>query len=281
MKIVETIWHNQDEFERFLVTEYFRHGSINKVYSSHHYNLPISFAGYHRILTRFGVIKSAGPNSRLSESLHLLSKLATYKIPLEKLYHHHAPQTIQISTNTLHRILHYTRLGLTRRQGTALLITPVGQPDSFLTGLEKDTPNSSTGKRGDLALPMGHSKTGEDPKDAIARVLQQEVFTDLVVNSMFPWELIPPHPKPIMYINIADIKVAVYHLEFPNIFSYSSFKLSHLRYRNLVQMSQHNLRPGVLDICQTYLKSERDFEIITVPVYDSRLNLALAKAENP
>ncbi len=269
----------QLDFEKFLVTEYFKHGSINKVYSTHHYNLPISFAGYHRVLTKFGVIKSAGPNSHLSESLRILAKLATYKIPLEKAYHQYAPSSIKVSTNTLHRILHYIRLGLTRRQGTALLITQVGKPDAFLTGVETHRPNSALGQRGDLALPMGHSKTGEDPKDAIARVLQQEVFTDLVTNSMFPWEIIPSHPKPVLFINIADIKVAVYHLELLDIFQFSSFKLSQLQYRDLKEISCHPLRPGIEEICQKYLTQGFDLKSPVIPEFISSLNLALAKVK--
>lgn len=270
---------SQSDFEKFLITEYFKHGSINKVFSSHRFNLPISFAGYHRLLTKFGVIKSAGPNSRLSESLHILAKFSTFKIPLERVYHRFAPKSVQVSTNTLHRILHYTRLGLTRRQGTALLITLQNHPSEILTGFEKNTPLSSTGQKGDLSLPMGHSKIGENPKDAIARVLQQEVFSDLVINSMFPWEIIPSHPKPVLFINITDIKVVVYHLELPAIFQFSSFKLNHLQYRNLTEISSHSVRPGVEEICQKYLTSDTALESLVVPVFTSSLNLALAKVK--
>ena len=164
---------HQESFERNLVSEYFRHGSINKVFSFHHFDLPISFAGYTRVLSKYKVVKSAGPNSNLSESLHFLSKVVDYKIPLERIYHQHAPRTIQVSTNTLHRILHYTRLGLTRRQGTALIVTHKSHPEAFLVGNDISLSNSVLGKRGDLSLPMGHSKLGELPQESILRVLQQ------------------------------------------------------------------------------------------------------------
>lgn len=269
------------DFEKFLLKEYFRLGSINKVYTAHRHNLPISFAGFARVLTKFGVIKSAGPNSRFSESLDILTKLSSYKIPLEKVYHRFAPRRIQVSINTLHRILHYTRLGLTRRQGTALLITSDNDSQGFLTGREQNTPNSNLGKKGDLALPMGHSKTGESPQDAIARVLQQEVFTDQTIEGNFPWELVPDHPQPVMYINIADIKVTVYHLVLKQGYQFSSFKLNALKYRNLNRLLVGNLRPGVEDILKQHAGLLKNNQKILVPELSSQLNLALLELKNP
>ena len=133
---------NFDEFEKFLVTEYFKHGSINKVLYFHHFGLPISYAGFDRVLTKFGVVKSAGPNSKLTESLSVLSLVADYKLSLEKIYEKYAPKTLRVSTNTLHRILHYTRLGLTRRQGTALIITQEGD-DKVLMGYDVSLSNKN------------------------------------------------------------------------------------------------------------------------------------------
>ncbi len=268
-------------FEKFLLQEYFRLGSINKVYTAHHLGLPISFAGYARLLSKYHIIKSAGPNSRLSESLDILSKLSTYKIPLEKVYHRFAPRQIQVSVNTLHRILHYTRLGLTRRQGTALLISRTSDPQSFLTGREQYTPNSLLGKKGDIALPMAHSKTGEKPGDSIARVLQQEVFTNQTIEGHFPWNLVTEHPQPLMYINIADIRVTVYHLVFDQELEFSSFKLNSLKYRRLKDLHSDNLRPGVLDIFNQYSKAPEHSPAIYAPEFNSQLNLALLKIKAP
>ena len=268
------------EFEKFLLKEYFRLGSINKVFTAHHLDLPISFAGYARLLTKFSIIKSAGPNSRFSESLDILTKLSSYKIPLEKVYHRFAPRRIQVSVNTLHRILHYTRLGLTRREGTALLITSSRDSQSFLTGREQNTPNSQLGKRGDLALPMGHSRTGENPRDAIVRVLQQEVFTNQTIEGHFPWKIVPDHPQPCMYISIADIKVTVYHLIFDHDFQFSSFKLNTLKYRNLNRLLTDNLRPGIEDILKQHAGLLKNTKRITVPEFSSKLNLALLKVKD-
>lgn len=271
----------QKEFEQFLVKEYFKLGSINKVFQEHKYNLPISFAGYDRVLSKYGVIKSAGPNSKLSESLYILSLLASYKIPLERVYHRFAPKTIQVSTNTLHRILHYTRLGLTRRQGAALIVTQKGKPDKVLIGNDLSLSSSSLGNKGDISLPMGHSKTGEPIRDTVARILQNEVFTNETIENNFPWKLIPEHIKPIMYINIADIQVSVYKLELPkNLIHFSSFKLNKIRYQNINRLPNKNFRPGVKEILQYYSKSLISNSEEKVLVFDSELNnkiYALAK----
>lgn len=249
-----TLANPQIIFERFLIREYLRLGSINKVFKFHKYNLPISFAGYDRLLNKYKVVKSAGPNSKLSESLYILSQLANYKISLEKIYHRYIPRSIQVSTNTLHRILHYVRLGLTRRRGVALLISPANSPQKILLGKDMSLSGTVLGNKGDYSLPMGHSKTGEDITISIARVLQNEVFTEKVIDRTFPWEVIPQHPIPIMYINIADIQVAVYQIFLqPNHSKFSSFKLSQMRYHDSDNLPSDNFRPGVKEIIKKYL----------------------------
>ncbi|EKD53412.1 MAG: hypothetical protein ACD_61C00047G0001 [uncultured bacterium] len=266
---------NQEDFERLLVSEYFKYGSINKVFSAHQYDLPISFAGYTRVLSKFKVVKSAGPNSNLSESLHILSKIADYKIPLERIYHQHAPRTIQVSTNTLHRVLHYTRLGLTRRQGTALIITQKNKPDRFLVGNDLSLVNPALGHKGDLSLPMVHSKIGEHPKESILRVLQQEVFTDLVLEKSFPSNIVPEHPKPIMYINIADIRVTVYRLTLDQKYPFSSFRLTNHSFLDSGHISGRKVRPGVEEILGKFLEMELNPGPSIAPELNSNLNSRL------
>jgi hypothetical protein len=273
---------NQElDFDQFLVSEYFRLGSINKVFEEHKYNLPISFAGYDRLLNKYGVVKSAGPNSKLSESLYVMSLLANYKIPLEKIYHRFAPRSVQVSTNTLHRILHYTRLGLTRRQAAGLIITPQGFPNKVLMGYDLSLKNSELGNKGDVSLPMSHSKLGESVKDTIARIMQNEVFTNEVINQKFPWELIPKHIKPIVCVNVADILVSIYKLEIPVcINSFSSFKLNKLKFYDLKKLPKDSFRPGIKDILTYYENSKNNSESRDVPVINSELNtqiFALAK----
>ncbi len=270
------------DFEKFLISEYFKHGSINKVFYHHHFNLPISYAGFDRILTKYKVVKSAGPNSKLTESLRMLRLVADYKLSLEKVYERYAPHKLLVSTNTLHRILHYTRLGLTRRSGTALILTEKGKPNSFLLGNDMSLSDDSLGKKGNLSLPMSHSKTGEMPRESIARVLQQEVFSDLVLENTFPWELIPEHPKPVLFIKIADIKVSIYHLELSKQYQFSSFKLSNHQFVNLEQIADYVVRPGVSEILEKFIEVNDGRYVSTVPEISSRLNsslLALAKSQ--
>lgn len=260
-------------FEEYLVREYFRLGSINKVFEEHKYDLPISFAGFDRVLTRFGIVKSAGPNSKISESLYILSLLANYKIPLEKAYHLHAPKNIQVSTNTLHRILHYTRLGLTRRQAAALIITPKGQPNKVLLGNDLSLTKSSIGNKGDYSLPMGHSKTGEPLGDTITRIMQNEVFTEKTINQSFPWTVIPKHIKPLVCVNVADILVSIYKLEIPLKYSqFQSYKLSNIKFYEIDNLPEKSFRPGVKEILN-YYKNQDNYTVTgEVPVLNSELN---------
>ncbi len=267
------------DFEKYLISEYFKHGSINKVFYFHHFGIPISYAGYDRVLTKYGIIKSAGPNSKLTESLGVLSMVADYKLSLEKIYEKYAPQTIRVSTNTLHRILHYTRLGLTRRQGVALIISPKTSKKLYLIGRDISLSQPGLGQKGDLSLPMGHARTGENPRDSIIRVLQQEVFTDLTLSKEFPYEVVPEHPKPVMYMKIADIRVSVFQISLVGDYSFSSVKLDNIEFQTLNQIRQKSIRPGVEDILKVY-ENSLEIEDESVPEYNCSLNLALAEVEN-
>ena len=272
------------DFEKKLITEYLKFGSINKVFQKHQYNLPISFAGYDRLLSKFGVIKSAGPNSQLSESLYILRLFANYKIPLERIYHRHAPHSLQVSTNTLHRILHYTRLGLTRRQGAILIITSPSDSRKVLIGNDLSLSSASfMGSKGDLTLPMGHTKAGESVKDSITRILQNEVFSNTVINGNFPSKIVPHHLKPFLHIDLADICVSVYKLELPAIHPhFSSFKLKNL---NLVDISKIDFsitRPGVKDVLEAYLENKAISYSPDIPTIKSELNTKIyALAREP
>lgn len=261
------------EFEQKLITEYFKHSSINQAFKFNKYNLPLSFASYHRILKKYQIIESAGPNSKLSESLDFLSKLASYKIPLEKLYHQYAPTQIQVSTNTLHRILHHVRLKVTRRVGTALLISQEGNLDRYLFAQDTSLNDPKLGSNMDYSLPMTHSKMQESAKKSILRVIQQEVFTDLSINNKLPTGIIPQNPKPVMYINIADIKVAVYRIVLPmSHLKYSSFRLTNYQYFKIDEISNLILRTGVEDILKKYEEIRFFPKTDKIPEFDSTLN---------
>ena len=277
--IINTVslnFQNEKEFEKLLIGEYIRLGSIEQVFHTHKFTLPISFASYHRLLNKKHIVKSAGPNSKLSESLNFLSQLSDYKVPLERVYHKHAPTSMQVSTNTLHRMLHYIRLGLTRRRGTALLVSPESNLDTYLLAQDKSLTNSDLGRAGDFSLPMSHSRGDEKANDSIARVLQQEMFSDETCEGSFPWDLLPKDPKPVMYINIADIKVSVYRLILPDgMKDFSSFRLDNYSFFDQNTASKLKLRPGVGDIIKKFEEIRFLPQTQVVPEFDSTLNAIL------
>lgn len=258
-------------FEEYLVSEYFKHGSIDQVFKFHNYDIPISFAGYHRVLNKFKIVKSAGPNSKLSESLQILSLLNSYKLPLEKVYHHYAPQSIQVSTNTLHRILHHIRLGVTRRVGAALLITTADSPEQYLLAKDASLKNDILGHKGDWSLPMGFTREQDSHEISITRVLQQEVFTNHAISKKFPKIKLPE--REMFTINIADIKVYVYSIKLPKKYpKFSSFKLEKHQFLRLSDLKTNRVRPGVIDILNNFEARKFNQNI------DSSLNLSLAYA---
>ncbi len=276
IKHVSLSYTNETEFESLLISEYLKHGSIEQVFAANKYSLPISFASYHRLLNRHKIIKSAGPNSKLSESLNFLSLLANYKLPLEKAYHKHAPASLQISTNTLHRILHYTRLKMTRRTGTALLISKESDPNKYLIAKDISLNNPILGESGDYSLPMTHSRSNESSVESITRVMQQELFLNETVKGSFPTHLIPEENTPIMYINIGDIKVSVFRIILPDtIKEYSSFRLKDYQFSSLESLKSKKLRPGVEDIINKF--EEIRFMPVTNEIvdFDSTLNATL------
>lgn len=253
------------QFYKMIVAEYLKYGSVDEVFRRHEYSLPISYMGFHRILDKWGIIKAAGPNSKLSEVACFLTTLSQEKIPLERLYKH-MPPSFQVSMSTLHRVLHCIKEEFTRRAGTALVITSGENPEAILVGNDVSTPRLELGKAfGSLSLPMGYSKAGENSRDSILRVLQQEVFTLHAIEQQMP-EIVLGEPKPFMYISLMDVKVAVYHLSLPAGIlgedSFSSFKLENLRFvpvAQLLEMSPNqNLRAGMVEMFkgyQRYLKA--------------------------
>ena len=267
-----------NEFEKNLISLYLRHGSIEQVFNIKNYDLPVSFATYHRILNKFGIIKSAGPNSRLSESLHILSLINNYKVPLERVYRKYAPQTLKVSTNTLHRIMHHIRLGVTRRCGTALLISHESNKDRYLRAQDNSLNNPSLGEPGDFSLPMGHTRMQDNSTISITRVLQQEVFTNNCLSGSFTFHLIPKTAKPIFFINIADIKVAVFRLIIPDKYiDFSSFKLHSHCFMDQRDLQTIKIRPGVGEIVEKYEELRFAPQSSTEIVINSKLNLALSE----
>ncbi len=232
-------------FEDQLISDYLKYESIESVFKKNKYNLPISFAGYARLLIKKNIVTTAGPNSHLSESLYFFSLLKECGGPVSKLHH---KLGINISTQTLHRILHNIRFGITRRYGTALIIEDIKNPGNFLLGQDNSL-QGKLGKRGDWSLPMSHAREQDSHYTSILRVLQREVFTNQTIGNNFPYEILKQNLSPIFSINITDINVRVYHLKIDSSqLEYSSFKLSNHQYFSSAQLSSLNLRTGVRQI---------------------------------
>ena len=230
----------EENFNKWLVSEYLKYGSVDEVYRAHQYSIPISYAGYQRVLNSWRIVKAAGPNSRLSEVVNFLSKMIEEEVPLETLYKK-MPPSFQTSAVTLYRILSYIKEGITRRMGTACIITPYNSKNRILVGRDVSTPRLELGKPyGSISIPMGFSRKRDSRETAILRVLQQEVFTELAIRKEMP-DVIPERTKPFMFFDIADVRVEVFHIKLPKKYSskkyFSSFKLEGFKFISLDKSS--------------------------------------------
>jgi hypothetical protein len=272
----------ETEFYKPLIALYLKYGSVDQVFSSQYHNTGVSYPHFHRILNEWGIVKSTGPQSHFAEAIFFLTTLAKDKLPLESLYKT-MPPSLQISAATLHRILSYIKRGLTRRHGTALLVSPESNPNLVLIGRDISTPRPELGKPfGSNSLPMTYAKGDESDHDSVLRTLQQEVAASLTLNRKLSQNLIPERPRVNLTIDIADVRVKTYRLIIPDslIEKLDSFKLADLTFVPLEQIGQKfdldsNFRAGVPEIAQAYLEI-RDKCIASPPHYDSLLNRSLA-----
>lgn len=268
----------EKEFSEKIIKEYLKYGSVDEIFKKSGYSLPISYPGVQRLLDKWGIVKAAGPNSKLSEALVFLSVLSENKIPLERFYKK-IPPSFQTSLSTMHRILHNIKEGVIRRYASALVISPHDAKDLILVGDDVSTPRLNIGKPfGSISLPMTYSKGKENSSDSILRILQQEVFADEAVNNKMP-NIIPENPKPFMYLDIADVRVAVYSIELPKKYNFSSFKLVNHRFLHLSEftgdISRKNFRSGLKEIGIGYQKYLYGEEYLEFPIFEkSYLNLA-------
>ncbi len=279
------------EFKRWLVEEYFICGSVDEVLRKYRWGLPISYAGYQRVLDEKGIIKTAGPNSRLNEILDFLTTLAEKNIPFEYLYKK-MPPSFKASAATIYRILGYIKEGVTRRLATGLIITPYQNDKRVLIAEDISTPRLDLGKPfGALSIPMGFSKKSDPREDAILRVLQQEVFTKDAIEGRVP-EVVPPRPKPFMYLDIADVRVEIFHISLPqklskggSLFSYKlkNYSFVPIDSPEVLEKRQEGFRVGVLEAISGYKKylGLKDRNLVFNPLQlKSRLNYFL-KSEEP
>lgn len=249
-----------DPFEQKLVREYFKWGSVEEAICANDYKLPISYAHYQRILSKWGIIKKAGPNNKLSEAVSFFEHLTLDNYSVGDLYKK-MPPSFQTSLSTLNRIYAYIKSGITRRVGCALVITQSTKPNNILIAKDISTPRIELGKKfGSITLPMGYSRKRDSRKGGILRILQNEVFTHKVIEQESIKHFIPEMPEPFMYLDIADVRVSVYHLELPKtvkLSDLSSFKLTEFQYvsiHEVVSGEMKNLRVGVKEIVVGYEK---------------------------
>ncbi|OGM78066.1 hypothetical protein A2188_03385 [Candidatus Woesebacteria bacterium RIFOXYA1_FULL_43_9] len=256
---MSTFPHTEPEFSQWLVSEYFKHGTVEEVLRVNRYSLPISTATYHRILNQFGVVKTAGPNNLLNEAVDFLSHMLHDTSSIEEVYKK-LPLKFQTSLSTIYRIAEYAKEGLTRRVGVGLVITPFDNNRQILLAEDVSTPRIELGKPYDsISLPMGYAKKRESRRINVLRILQQEVFTDLVIKQSFPKELVTERLEPFMYLDIADVRVAIFHLQLPKdlsaINNFSSYKLKNHRFIDIDEVnSLKNVRVGVKEVAIGYQK---------------------------
>jgi hypothetical protein len=270
--------------DKFFITEYLKLGSVDRVFTKHNFNLPISAPTYHRLVNSWGgvgLVKTAGPNSNLSEVLLILSRLLDTQLPLETFFRQHVPASLKPTLSTTHRVIRKIKEGVFRRLGTALIITSKNDHKKILVGQDVSLTNTHFGHKGDLSLPMGYSKHQEKPAISIRRILEREVFTKKAINQTLPSSIIPQNIKHFMTINIADVSVKVYHLQLPEKLlrtnQLSSFKLKNLRLINLGKITslrplEKGIRPGVVEIAQQFSQKNTNQN----PSINCQLNQQLA-----
>lgn len=251
MSELPTPKEREEKFNKFIISEYLKYGSVDEVFRRNGYNLPISYPGVHRLLDRWGIVKAAGPNSKLSEAICFMELLSHHKIPMERVYRM-LPPSFQTSMSTMHRILHNIKEGTTRRSGCALVITPDDNSRQVLVGDDVSTPRLELGKPfGARSLPMCYAKVDENYKDSVLRVLQQEVLVKDVVERKLDQGVISDSIQPFMYLDIADVRVSVFHLVLPRpLEKFSSYKLLNYRFVDLKELNLPSefFRAGIREI---------------------------------
>ncbi|KKQ48497.1 MAG: hypothetical protein US75_C0020G0004 [Candidatus Woesebacteria bacterium GW2011_GWC1_38_13] len=254
---------DEEKFNRFIVEEYLKCGSVDEAYRKNNHDLPVSYANFQRILDRFGVVKAVGPNNKFSEAVDFLAHMVKDNIAFEKLYKK-LPPSYRTSAVTLYRVLAYVKEGITRRIGCALIITPFNDLRKVLIAKDISTPNIEFGKYyGSYTIPMGYAKKGSSRSENVRRILQQEVFTNLVVDKKLPEFFLKDEMCPFMYLDVADVRVSVYSLQLPPEFSstdkFSSYKLRDYEFVDSESLlsgkyNEDLLRAGVKESVKGYIR---------------------------
>jgi len=275
----------EQEHDKRVIQAYLKYGSVDEILKREYdLNIHMSQAGIHRLIKKWGIIKAAGPNTNIAEVIYFLEKLAYEKIPLERLYKK-MPLGFQTSAVTLHRILSYVKTGMTRRSATALVITLADDPNKILIGKDISTPRIEYGKfYGAWSIPMGFSKKGESKRDSIIRVLQQEVFSQQIIDKSLNLDLLLANSKKIVNFDVIDIRLSLYHISLPIKLGkeVNSYKLTEFDFKTLEEIFYQKkiFRAGVPELCGMYTRFYQNKKVRAekdIPVVISELNLALVQ----
>ncbi len=267
MKEMANLPEYELEICKSVVSEYLKYGSVDELLKANNYDIPMSQASIHRLIDEWGIVKAAGPNKPLSELIGFFVSLAEKQVPLETLYKK-MPSSFTHAVASLHRTYKDIKKNAKealeerdlRRVGTAVMIYSEGNPNEIMIGLDT-SPRVELGKPyGAVSVPMGFSKRNENPQDSIRRLLQQEVFMEKTVERKFPDNVIPMNPEPFMYVDVVDVRVAVYVLSLPSHLSdlknFTSHRLKKHRFLPVNEASKfsanHNFRAGLKEMFETY-----------------------------
>ncbi len=270
--------------EEDLVAAYLRFEGVGKVFRKYgEENVAFSVPTANRILERWRIVKSAGPNREFSEWTFFIEEWLKDK-NVDALYKY-LPVSLKTSIPTFYRILSETRENIITRWAAALVITPEGNKDLVLVGNDMGVPRLKIGKpEGALTLAMGYAKKNETARVRITRVMQREVFTKKVLQGEFPWEVVPQRRSPFMYIDIGNVRVPAYHLNLPPHLcgpeNFSSFRIENYRWENVYDFgSLQGVRAGVKEIVRGYKERILEKREAKTPLFEkSLLNQMVALA---
>lgn len=262
--------------EQWFLDLYFKYGSVEEAFASYPEYLPLSIAQFHRIVSKAGIVRSAGRHTNLPEVLHFFKEKALSPgTPLAELYRE-MPASFKTSLVSLHRIYHLVvNKKITRRYATALIISKESDPSLILCGRETQTDIRYGKTAGQYSVPMAFSKKQENIKDSILRVLQQEVFMNDSIEGSFPDITLDANLSTDFYFDLLDVRLSCIKISIPdNIDNFSSYKLENHHWFDLNTNSDaFSWRMGVPEILEI---SRGGGKLDAQPVVTSLLNLALS-----
>jgi hypothetical protein len=282
----------QDYSDEWLIDRYFRFGSVEDALYRGSSSIPFSFADYHRKLEKFGIVKSAGRHTSLSEALHFFRiKQMEPGAPLESIYKT-MPPSFQTSIATLHRIynrvLETKQKAVATRYATALTLSKAQNANEVLIGTELFSETKYGKIAGQATIPMTFSRNSDTPFQRIIRVLQQEVLTEEAIHKKFVDKEYVNHllqnvRGPFLKYRLLDVEISCYALTLPtDIHHFSSFKLTNHQFVHQSDVSNESTlryRIGIPEIVRQSFVPKQLTD--TDEVINSDFNIALSTEEDP